>query len=484
LIIACVEVKAQKTDAPHIRISFMGDVMQHGPQIKGAYNPVDDNYNYFPCFQYIAPSIREADIAIANLELTLAGKPFSGYPTFSAPDELAMALKKSGIDVLVTANNHSLDRRKKGLERTIHMLDSFNIPHTGTFINREDRDLNYPLIIKKKGVVIALMNYTFGTNGIPVTEPNIVNLIDTTQIKADLQRADELHADIKIVFTHWGLEYQSLPNREQKLVARFCRDHGADMIIGSHPHVLQPIEYTNDFLVVYSLGNFVSNQRDRYKDGGMIFTVDVMADTSAHSCKIKNAGYQLTWVYKRPAGNVSEYFILPAAQYSSRDFVSSKTDIDKMDLFMADSRTLFAGNNVGPIKEYKYRIHKLPHFDYKGDLVFSGTQSPNKNSFATPDIASSNARKKVIAKKQKPPLKPGQKGQTVYRIQFLASGKLLDTSMLDKKYFNQVYTEKGDGFTRYLTGDFDSKDEAEDHLLMILNETKYKDAFIVERKTE
>src|SRR5690606_8790194 len=220
----------------YIDLLFIGDVMQHSPQIRGAYHPAEDNYNYDPCFQYIAPAIRRADIAIANLEVTLAGKPFTGYPTFSSPDELAAALKNAGVDVLVTANNHSLDRRKKGLERTIDVLDSLQIPHTGTFKDLDERRKSYPLILEKKGARLALLNYTYGTNGIPVTEPNVVNYIDTAQIKADVLRARELQVDFVIAFYHWGDEYQSLPNTAQKSLVRISKEMGIDMVIGAHPH--------------------------------------------------------------------------------------------------------------------------------------------------------------------------------------------------------------------------------------------------------
>src|SRR5690606_38475242 len=132
------------------------------------------------------------------------------------------------------------------------------------------RAQDYPLMLYKHGFSIALLNYTYGTNGIPVRKPNIVNMLDTALIRRDLEIAKAANPDVTIVFTHWGNEYERLPSRAQKSLADFCFRHGADLVIGAHPHVIQPMEWrkeSNQF-VVYSLGNFVSGQRKQYTDGG------------------------------------------------------------------------------------------------------------------------------------------------------------------------------------------------------------------------
>ncbi|HMR58129.1 MAG TPA: CapA family protein, partial [Cyclobacteriaceae bacterium] len=183
VVLFCLSKVISAQDTTRLSLFFAGDIMQHDSNIAAAYNPVTKKYDYSACFEYVAPIIRSADLAIGNLELTLAGAPYKGYPQFSAPDALATELKKSGFDVLVTANNHSLDRRRKGLERTLKVLDSLQIIHTGTFNDSSARAQTYPLIIEKNGFKLSLLNYTYGTNGIPVTKPNIVNLIDTIQIK-------------------------------------------------------------------------------------------------------------------------------------------------------------------------------------------------------------------------------------------------------------------------------------------------------------
>lgn len=356
VVLFCLSKVISAQDTTRLSLFFAGDIMQHDSNIAAAYNPVTKKYDYSACFEYVAPIIRSADLAIGNLELTLAGAPYKGYPQFSAPDALATELKKSGFDVLVTANNHSLDRRRKGLERTLKVLDSLQIIHTGTFNDSSARAQTYPLIIEKNGFKLSLLNYTYGTNGIPVTKPNIVNLIDTIQIKRDLEKARAQLTDAIIVFMHWGAEYQSLPNAEQKRLTKLCFREGAKLVIGAHPHVLQPIEWNKerDQLVVYSLGNFVSGQRPRYRDGGAMVWVDLqkIVKDSVAVTTIHNSEYELAWVQK------SAEFVLRPLRYFENDtvFVKDKIARDAMTLFVKDSRTLLTKHNVN-VPERKHTVN-------------------------------------------------------------------------------------------------------------------------------
>jgi poly-gamma-glutamate synthesis protein (capsule biosynthesis protein) len=340
-------------DTTRLSLVFFGDIMQHDSQISAAYDPGSKKYNYTDCFQFIKPYLASADLAIGNLEVTLAGPPYKGYPQFSSPDALLTTLKDIGIDVMVTANNHCVDRGRQGLERTVMMLDSFDILHTGTFVDQTNRLNDYPLLFEKNGFKIALLNYTFSTNGLPVTKPNIVNMIDTTQIRKDLIKAKMSSPDVIIVFTHWGNEYQSLPSSSQKAVTEFCFKHGADLVIGAHPHVLQPMEWRKDKdqLIAYSLGNFVSGQRKRYTDGGSLLQVELekIAFTSDSSdTHIDSAGYVLEWVYKT-ADAAKDYYILPvpAFENDSTGFIKDAASRLALKTFINDSRTLFNKHNIG-----------------------------------------------------------------------------------------------------------------------------------------
>jgi poly-gamma-glutamate capsule biosynthesis protein CapA/YwtB (metallophosphatase superfamily) len=337
-------------DTTRLSMLFLGDIMQHDSQIADARDPSTGRYDYAPCFQYVKPYTQPVDLAIGNLELTLAGPPHKGYPQFSAPDELLTALRDVGMDVLVTANNHCVDRGKSGLERTIHMLDSFGIQHTGTFLNEKHRETLTPLLVEKNGFKLAVLNYTYGTNGLPVYKPNIVNLLDTVVMKQDLRKAQSLKPDVIIVFTHWGAEYQSLPSPAQKRITEMCFRNGASVVIGAHPHVVQPMEWNkqNNTLVAYSLGNFVSGQRKRYTDGGAMVRLELtkISDGQNSHTAIDTVGYILQWVH-RTVDQERNYFVYPVPTIESdvRRYIRDQASVEAFRLFVDDSRSLFKTHN-------------------------------------------------------------------------------------------------------------------------------------------
>jgi len=300
--------------------------------------------------------ISEADISIANFEVTLAGPPYTGYPQFSSPVDIAVACRNAGIDYLVTANNHAADRGKKGITGTINRLDSVGIPHTGTFLNSACRDSLSPLMIYKNGTSIALLNYTFSTNGIIVPEPVIVNMLDKELITKDVNKAKDKKADIIILFLHWGTEYDTIPSRSQTDLAKYFQSIGVDLVIGSHPHVLQKMTLTknevsgNENVIVYSLGNFVSNQSKPKTDGGSMVKVEFTKKGEKYA--VSDAGYYLTWVYTPILKYRKKFFVLPCSQFENKpDFFDKSDSFLKMKKFIGESRKLFNQQNID-VKEY------------------------------------------------------------------------------------------------------------------------------------
>ena len=333
-----------------VTLLFVGDLMQHTEQIKAAQTP--EGYDYSDCFKHVKEEISRADIAIANLEVTMGGQPYRGYPAFSAPDEFLYAIKDAGFDVLVTANNHCLDRGKKGLERTILMLDSLHIPYAGTYVDSEERLKRYPLLIEKNGFRIALLAYTYATNGLNPTAPTIVNYIDKEQMKEDILVARRMNPDVIIACMHWGIEYRSLPEKAEKELADWLIGQGVDHVIGSHPHVLQPMEVKTDanlndkHLVVYSLGNFISNMSKVNTDGGVMVKLELKklwGITRMESCS-----YSLVWTSRPVLSGKKNYELYPS------DFMMKplkNEEFNRFSRFLDNSRALFERYNVG-IKEY------------------------------------------------------------------------------------------------------------------------------------
>jgi poly-gamma-glutamate synthesis protein (capsule biosynthesis protein) len=344
LMLGCL-VSSGQTDTMRLRIVFAGDIMGHDEQISGAWDPVGKTYNYEPTFRYVKPYIEKADIAIANLEVTLAGPPYKGYPQFSSPDALAIAARDAGFDVFVQSNNHALDRGQAGFRRTLMMLDSLQIIHTGTFSDSVTRLVQYPLILEKKQIRIVLLNYTYGTNGITIPRPFIINRIDTAQIRRDLQKAHLANPDFVIVTMHWGEEYQRFENSTQREQAAAILKYGADAIIGSHPHVVQPVKFYPGIdssamhPVVYSLGNFVSNQRAQYKDGGILIELNLMK--TYDKTMIEEISYMPTWVFRDDQPGKSTFYVIPVSYYENNAAEFSFKDHDryKIAVFAEDTRT-------------------------------------------------------------------------------------------------------------------------------------------------
>ena len=342
------EVSGQTREIPKdqstLKLVFLGDIMGHDTQIASALATGSPGYDYRPCFQYIKPYLTRAGLVIANLEVTLAGPPYTGYPRFSSPDELAGALRESGFDILLTANNHALDRGREGFVRTLGQLDSGGILHTGTFADSGYRALRYPLLVEKNGIRIALLNYTYGTNGLNIDAPSVINRIDRPEIMADLHKAASAEPDFTIVAMHWGNEYEMTENEEQRELARFLFENGADVVIGSHPHVVQPVRGSGKgSLVVYSLGNLISNQRDRFRDGGIAFELELVK--SAGGTEVKDYGYLPLWVYKPRTKQGTLFTLVPAAAPPSTltSYPMSVDDMTGMKQFLEDTRTNLEG---------------------------------------------------------------------------------------------------------------------------------------------
>ncbi len=329
-------VTGQNFPADTLQLMFVGDIMSHGPQIRAAYRPEADTYDFTENFKYISPIFKQADWVIGNLETTLGVKPYSGYPQFSAPPALAIACSEAGINILATANNHSCDKGRRGIVNTIDVLDSLNITHLGTYKNLVEKQQNTPLILEKKGLKLAILNYTYGTNGLSIPSPTKVNLIDKVLIKQDIIKAQSMQPDVIIAFMHWGKQYQNNPDKTQKTLVDFFHKNGVNIVIGSHPHVIQDVDYERDYVkykdyfTVYSLGNFISNQRTFLRDGSMIVR---LAITKNEAGKVRLTGYELIplWVYKYQKEKQWHYEILPVEQFQYKpDYFQKNTDYQKM----------------------------------------------------------------------------------------------------------------------------------------------------------
>jgi poly-gamma-glutamate synthesis protein (capsule biosynthesis protein) len=352
----CASVIVREEKIQELKFVAVGDVMVHSTQLTSAYSSKCDCWNFKPVFAKVKPYLEKADIRIANLETTLPGnkKQYAGYPNFGTPDSLAEALKEAGFNLITTSNNHSLDTGKKGLRRTLEVLDNLELAHVGTYSDPEEHSLKQIHVIEKNGLKVAFLSYTYGTNGILIPKDVVVNLIDKSKIAEDIRLAKSMQVDAIIVYYHFGDEYTRLPNKFQKEIVDFSFNEGADIILGGHPHVLQPYELkfiTDKYgerkqrLVIYSLGNFVSSQRSRYKNGGILFYFTIAKNKNL---QIKDVFYEPVYVYVEYGKGVFQYHILPIRDYLGENTIPPLTKSEKniMLEFLKDTEEHF--------KKYSY----------------------------------------------------------------------------------------------------------------------------------
>jgi poly-gamma-glutamate synthesis protein (capsule biosynthesis protein) len=328
-----------KPISTNLKLKVVGDVMVHDTQLMDA--KTTEGYGFRPMFAPVKPILSQGDLAIGNLETTMPGaeRGYAAYPVFRTPDALAFGLKDAGFDVLTTANNHSLDSHFAGIAPTLARLDEQGIAHTGSFATEESS--KEILIQEVNNIRLAVLAYTYGTNGIPIKHDWSINLINKEKIAADISRAQELEPDFIAVNIHFGSEYHTTQNAYQEDLANFLCASGVDLVFGSHPHVLQPMELrratdhtelSQDCFIIYSLGNFIADQPERYKDSSVILEVNLKKDHLNDQKSIESVSYTPIWVDRKDQNGMLNFRVLPVekaildyqngsdADISARDF--------------------------------------------------------------------------------------------------------------------------------------------------------------------
>ncbi len=346
-----------------VSFSCVGDIMCHSTQYNYSYVN-KDSFDFKPVFQYLKDYLSEKDILFGNLETVLAGdtKNYSGYPFFNTPNQFAEALKYAGFDFLFTANNHANDQGKDGVKRTIDILRKINILQLGTEIPN-DSVKSYNLFVRK-GLRFGVLAYTYSTNynENALHPKEYVHHIDTLKIKKDIHDLKLRKADIIIVYFHFGTQYSPEIDKYQKEITEQTIKNGADIILASHPHIIQPIMRfkthegnLDSGFVTYSLGNFISNQRWRYSDGGLIFNFDITKNIFTDSVYISRASFLPIWVFKGKINGRKEYKILPSQEYNDTNKLNFLTtaDVDSMKRSYFDTIKLFtAKSNFAKIERF------------------------------------------------------------------------------------------------------------------------------------
>ena len=320
-------------------ITAIGDIMCHNTQYWDAYQKDTDTYDFSYVFENVKDYISAGDISIANIETSFAGKErgYSNYPTFNSPDELVRDVKATGLDIITTAGNHCLDMGYSGLSRTIDVLKDNGFDQLGTYKSQEERDTIF--IKDVKGVKIAFIDYTYGTNGIPVPfgKEYCVNLINKDLIKKDIESAKKQNVDMIVACMHWGDEYKTKANQEQEDLANFLFKNGVNVIIGNHPHVLEQMEKrtvtlddgtTQDGFVIFACGNFICDQNAENTRNSIILNIDITRHSDG-KITIDKANYIPIYMYKGTPGKLKRMKVLDIEKSISNYENGTDTSIEK-----------------------------------------------------------------------------------------------------------------------------------------------------------
>lgn len=343
------------------KLAVVGDIMVHDYQYKEAYNPATGTYNFMHNFQDVKKYFDGYDLVLGNLESTFGGtgRSYSSYPCFNTPDAFLNAVKDAGFDILTTANNHCMDTGKAGLIRTLDKLDEAGIAHMGTYRSAEDRDKI--LYQNVNGINFAFLSYTYGTNGIAVPDAYLVNLIDEDQMVADIKKARE-RADVVVVMPHMGNEYETYPKEVFQNWADLMFLAGADIILASHPHVLQRMEYRkvdhgdgpHDGFIIYSLGNFISSQTTPPRNASIILhlTIEQMGDGRPN---VKEVSFVPVWTQFRNAQDKNHFVVrsvyeMLTLEQNKKDQIIRRKDQKRL-LEVHDETASFLLNRKIPLSE-------------------------------------------------------------------------------------------------------------------------------------
>ena len=334
-----------------VRIAAVGDVMAHRLQLVAAWNPACKCHDFRPVFAQVKDVLSGADLAIGNFETTLPGKDFTGYPRFGSPDALAVALADAGFDVLTTVNNHAIDRDGEGIVRTLEVLKKLGLTRLGTFADDADYARRRVTMVERGGLRIAMLAYTEMTNMIPTPVGVHVNRISPELVTEDLALARRKKPDVIMVFFHFGEQYQREPNARQRATVELAFREGADVVLGSHPHVLQPYELRTikdrfgrekPRLVAWSLGNFVSNYRMRFADGSAILHFSLVRDAAGVTVPA-DVSYTPIWTYGERDGDKVRFHVLPIERFADNASAALKLPgkaLRRMLLSLADTEAL------------------------------------------------------------------------------------------------------------------------------------------------
>jgi hypothetical protein len=458
-----------------LHVMLAGNIYQTADQIKYAYDKETRKYDFGKELKCIQPILNLGDITIANLKTSFTGQESSPY---SSPDELALALKYSGVNTLLTANFNTANIDKEGLMRTQKLLNQMDIVHTGSYVNNIDRNGNCPLVLFRRGFKIAVLNYSVLNNRPSVSRDFIINTAEQRMIETDLRSARMQAVDFTLVYFDWGSEMQDLPSYGQQQLARFCYERGAGLVVGVHPNAVMHMEYVpyyynaepQEGLVVYSLGNLIGSGLEPKQRSGIILDIELRKNNYTGKTHLGDYGFIPIWNYYDTTSSQTGVYSLPAAAIADNQVFTSMPQIEKRRAanIAFDMRNLLGVSS----DEIQYNVSDIVVNNVDETVHLINASLNNKLSVFKPDQL--NGSSAPAAKL--PPAK--QESDTTYFIQFYAMKKLIP---LDTNYYEHLkgfHVEEENGYYIYLIGNTSSLDKIQELWLRVFR-PRYKQSFIV-----
>ncbi|MFN8292701.1 MAG: CapA family protein [Chitinophagales bacterium] len=461
-----------------LHLMLAGNIYQSEQQIKNNYNHTERQYEFTNELRFVQPILNLGDITIANLKTSFAGDVASPY---SSPDELALALKYSGINTLVYANSNAANIDKSMLQRTQQILGSMDIVSTGAFTGNVQRNGNCPLIVYRKGFRIAILNYAILANRSAVSNDIVINTADKNNIERDIRAARMQNADFIITYFDWGSNMQDIPSYSQQNLARWCFEQGVGLVVGTHPNTVQPMEFIEYYyhaqpqtgLAVYSLGNLISGSNDLRNCNGIILDMELKKNNFTGKVSLGDYGFIPIWNYYDTTSvkGKSNLFALPSAAVQNGDVFKNIPYIEQRRAANSAFEIRKALGTHSDEIQYNVSDHVVNNVDETVRLINASLN--NKLSIFKPEFMQ-KTEAPVLAKR---PLNK-EEIDTFYCIQFYAMKKLIP---LDTNYYDHLKgfsIAEEDGIFRYYSKGSFNLDEVMQLWLRVFK-PRYKQSFIV-----
>lgn len=441
----------------YVKLMFVGDIPMNKRLLESAYRSENHSYDFQPIFHYIRPYLNLGHIVAGNLETTIGTPPYGRFPQYRSPKEIATSLKYTGFNLLFTANKKATYQDNETWQTQHDLLQKVKINTTGSFSSEKDKKQNNPIIIERKGVKIAYLNYLDGVE-LPTDVTPIINGVDTTSIRKDIKKAEKQGADFVVIYINWGEEFERKSNARQQILANFLAKAGADLVIGTHSHVVQEMDIKENInkdgslrqtLILYSLGDFITTANSTAVNSSCIFELVLSKDKQSHKISVADFGYIPTYCYSYNYKGKLTWSIVPVRQLELENISIQFMSGEERQKMMASAENI--RHKFSPyMQEIEYKLTDEIINDVAESLTVTKKPMNEREEVGLEKInllhESYGFGRVLDTEKKLDPNKP------IYRVQFMASRKRKDVDIRFYRHLKGYDILKEGAEYKYLIG--------------------------------